>query len=196
MLWLIVLVSILSIASKFIIRINKKHVFNPTNFGICATILLTNEAWISPGQWGSKGVWWFVIGILGFIVLTKAKRLDTALAFLLSFTGLMAYRILVFQHWPVDFLGHLFTSGSLLLFTFFMITDPASTPSHRIARIIWAVGIGALAFYLQAYLWINGAPIWALFLLSPLTPLLDFLFRAERWTWTSTNLSHQVSSTN
>jgi drug/metabolite transporter (DMT)-like permease len=64
-----------------------------------------------------------------------------------------------------------------------MITDPASTPSHKIVRILWAFSVGLLAFYLQAYHWVNGSPLWALFLLSPLTPVLDYFFKGERWTW-------------
>src|SRR4029078_13463117 len=59
------LASFLSIAEKFVLRINGKHFFNPTNFGICLTILLTHQAWISPGQWGNNAFLLLLIGILG-----------------------------------------------------------------------------------------------------------------------------------
>jgi Na+-transporting NADH:ubiquinone oxidoreductase subunit NqrB len=187
--WIIIIAAFLSIASKGIFRVKGKHFFNPVNFGICATILLSHQGWISPGQWGSAGYWWFLIGMLGFIVITSAHRMETAFAFLATYALLFGYRILVFQEWPADFFYHQFTNGALLLFTFFMITDPASTPSHKKARIVWAMAVGALAYYLQAYLWVTASPIWALFFLSPLTPAIDYFFKAEKFNWKQTSTS-------
>ncbi|MBL7924233.1 MAG: RnfABCDGE type electron transport complex subunit D [Bacteroidia bacterium] len=191
----ILLATFLSIASKFVFRINGKHFFNPANFGICATILLTGKGWISPGQWGSEGLWLFLVGILGFLVVSRAQRLDLALSFIVGFGGAMLVRMVFWQHWPLDALLHLFTSGSLLLFTFFMITDPASTPAHKTVRICWAFAAGLLAFYLQAYQWINASPLWALFFLSPLSPLLDHFFKGEKFRWTRPEVLSQHLST-
>lgn len=182
----IALAALIAIGSKFILRTQNKHYFNPANIGICLAILLTSKGWISPGQWGSEGVWLFLVGILGFMVVTKAKRLELALFFFLAYGGAMAWRVLVWQNWPADALLHTFSNGALLLFTFFMITDPVSTPAHRIVRVFWAAGTGLLAFWLQAYQWVNGSPLWALFIFSFLTPLLDRLFPAERFQWNST----------
>jgi Na+-transporting NADH:ubiquinone oxidoreductase subunit NqrB len=173
----------LSIGSKYIFRINGKHIFNPTNFGIITTILLTGDAWITPGQWGSSALLLFFIGALGFSVLLTVKRLDIALTFLLTFCGLNYIRQVLYLGWQSDFFLHTFSSGTLLLFTFFMITDPVSTPSSKTARIIWAGLIGIIAFWLQTKFFLTGAPVWALFLLSPLTPLLDHLFKGERFQW-------------
>src|ERR1043165_1538400 len=49
----LLLAAVLAIVSKFVLRIHGKHVFNPTNFAIVALIAVTNDAWVSPGQWGS-----------------------------------------------------------------------------------------------------------------------------------------------
>lgn len=192
-LWVIALAAFLTVASKFFFRSDNRHFFNPANFGICAAILLTGHGWISPGQWGSEGLWLFLVGILGFLVVTRANRLDLAISFIAGFGGSMIIRMLVWQQWPVDAVIHLFTSGSLLLFTFFMITDPVSTPANKTVRIIWAFSIGLLAFYLQAYKWVNGSPLWALFILSPLTPLLNYLFKGERFSWFTTPSARPVT---
>ncbi len=181
--WAVILAAVLTIASKFIFRIKGKHFYNPANFGICATILISGRAWISPGQWGSEGLWLFLVGVLGVLVVTRARRMELALSFALAYGGCFAIRMLLWQNWPSDALSHLFTNGSLLLFTFFMITDPASTPAHKTIRIIWAALTGVLAFYMQAYLWINASPLWALFILSPLTPVMDHFFKGEKWNW-------------
>lgn len=178
-----IIAGVLSIGSKYIFRINGKHVFNPTNFGIIATILLTGEAWITPGQWGSNGMLLFIIGSLGFSVLLTVKRLDIALTFLITFCGLNYLRQVTYLGWQEDFFLHTFTSGTLLLFTFFMITDPVSTPSNKTARILWAFLTGVLAYWLQTKLFITGSPVWALFFLSPLTPLLDYIFKGEKFQW-------------
>ncbi|HYV93409.1 MAG TPA: RnfABCDGE type electron transport complex subunit D [Chitinophagales bacterium] len=190
--FVIVLASVLTISSKFIFRFpffplgrskGAKHFFNPTNFGIIVTILLTHNAWISPGQWGSNGLLVFSIGLLGLVVLLRVKRLDTAIAFLFTFCSLSFIRSVVVLGWQPDFFLHQFTSGTLLLFSFFMITDPVSTPSHPYARIAWATLVGLLAFFLGTYEFVNGAPLWALFFLSPLTILLDKIFVHSKFQW-------------
>jgi Na+-transporting NADH:ubiquinone oxidoreductase subunit NqrB len=178
-----VVASALSIGSKYIFRINGKHIFNPTNFGIILTILLTKEAWITPGQWGSNGMLLFFIGSLGFSVLLTVKRLDIALTFLITFCGLNFLRQVIYLGWETDFFFHTFTSGTLLLFTFFMITDPVSSPSSKTARVIWALLTGVLAYWLQTKFFVTGAPVWALFFLSLLTPVLDSIFKGERFQW-------------
>ncbi|MDY6940034.1 MAG: Na+-transporting NADH:ubiquinone oxidoreductase, subunit NqrB, partial [Cyanobacteriota bacterium] len=53
----------LAIASKFLFRIRGKHFFNPANFGIIAALLLTSDAWVSPGQWGTD--WWYLLLFAG-----------------------------------------------------------------------------------------------------------------------------------
>ncbi len=190
-----VLAGILTITGKFVFtdrplaifrkneKIRSKHFFNPTNFGIIATIFLTHNAWISPGQWGTNGFLVFAIGSLGLVVLLRVKRLDTALAFLLTFCALNFIRSVIILGWHADFFLHQFTSGTLLLFTFFMITDPVSTPSNPYARICWAALIGILAFYLSSYQFMNGAPLYALFFLSPLTILIDKFFIHSKFSW-------------
>ena len=51
--WLLVLTTVVTIASKFVLRFRGKHIFNPTNFGIVALMLATGQVWVSPGQWGN-----------------------------------------------------------------------------------------------------------------------------------------------
>lgn len=177
------LAGVLSISGKFIFRFNKKHVFNPTNFGIIITMLLSGSAWISPGQWGNNGLQVFSIGILGLVVLLRVKRLDTAFAFLITFCVLSFIRSVIVVGWQADVFIHQFTSGTLLLFTFFMITDPVSTPAHKTARIIWACLVGLLAFYLSAYEFVNGAPLWALFFIAPITIFFDKIFLHSKFSW-------------
>lgn len=182
-LWVLGLAAFLAISSKFLIRVGDKHLFNPANFGIIAAILLTGGAWVSPGQWGNEVILLFLIGASGLIVLLKVGRLDTSIAFLASFGGLLFLQNVLYKGWPLDHLLHSLTTGTLLLFAFFMITDPKTTPNAPKARILWAASIGAITFFMTAWFDVYDAPIWALFFISPLTVLLDRWFKHTRFEW-------------
>jgi Na+-transporting NADH:ubiquinone oxidoreductase subunit NqrB len=180
---LAVLASFIAIGSKFILKYNGKHIFNPANIGIIATILITKNAWISPGQWGSNIILLFVIGALGFLVIKKVKRIDIALAFILTYGGLLFLRNIYFLHWPIDFWQQQMTNGTLMLFTFFMITDPMTSPNHRIPRIVFSIIMAVIAFYLSTFKFFYSAPIWVLFFMSPLTMFFDHFFKERKFEW-------------
>lgn len=179
-----VIAGILTISSKFIIQFDRKHIFNPVNFGIVMTVMLTGDAWVSPGQWGSSFTTLFFVGAAGLMVLLKCGRIDISLAFIGSYFGLEFVRSVLWLGWPIDHFGHMVTNGAILLFTFFMITDPMTTPNHKWARIAWAVIVGILTFTLNHIFILNsGAPIWALFIISPLTLVFDKFFKAQKFSW-------------
>ena len=180
--------AMVSILSKYIIRINGKHIFNPSALGIIAAVYLTGNAWISPGQWGSNAVILFAVLCLGFIVTTRVQKLDVSIAFLVVFGGLLFYRQILFLGWPMDFFIQSISTGSLLLFSFFMITDPKTTPNHKIARIIWCVAIASISYYLATFKFMNGAPILVLVMAQPIVPLLDILFKAKKFEWRPNNI--------
>ncbi|NNC94304.1 MAG: Na+-transporting NADH:ubiquinone oxidoreductase, subunit NqrB [Chitinophagales bacterium] len=179
-----VIAAVITIASKFLIRYNNKHIFNPANFGIIATILLTGDAWLSPGQWGNSMLLLFIIGITGFAVLFRVGRIDTSIAFISTFFALEFMQNVIYKGWPLDYVLHEFSSGTLLLFTFFMITDPKTTPNSSKARIIWSVMIALLAFFLTNWFYVHAAPVWALVISAPVTALLDKVFIHQKFSWT------------
>ena len=187
----VVLASCLAIASKFICRWEGKHFFNPANFGIIAALLLTNDAWVSPGQWGTD--WWYLLLFLGTgsIVLKRVGRWDTSATFFLVYTLLELIRNF-WLGWNFDVVQHHLMSGSLLLFALFMLTDPRSIPNATISRLIWSVSIAILAFVLQHQLYLQTSIFWALFILSPLTIWLDRVWQAPRFNWSSSSLAKLV----
>jgi hypothetical protein len=182
------LASFLTVASKYVFRFDKKHIFNPSAFGIIATIYFTNNAWLSPGQWGSNAVIFFFVVTLGTIVVTRVQKLDVSLAFLVTFAGLLYWRQVYILGWPMDYFVHSISTGSLLLFTFFMISDPKTSPNHSLARIIWAVLLAFVSFYLTVFKWKNNTPVWVLIIVAPLVPLLDKIFKAKLFEWKSSVL--------
>ena len=172
----------LAIASKFFLKTDAKHFFNPANFGIIAALTLTHNAWVSPGQWG-EDVWYALIFLgAGGLVLKRVGRWDTTVAFLSSYALLEALRNL-YLGWTWDVWAHRMMSGSLLVFALFMITDPRSIPNARPARLLWAIAIALLTFILRNEFFLPTAPFWALFALAPATALLDRFWLAERFEW-------------
>jgi Na+-translocating ferredoxin:NAD+ oxidoreductase RnfD subunit len=177
------LAAFLTVTSKYIFRINKKHIFNPSAFGIVAAIYFTGQAWLNPGQWGSGTVILFGVITLGTIVVTRVQKLDISFAFLITFVGLLYWRQVYVLGWPMDHFLHSVSTGSLLLFTFFMISDPRTSPNHPVARMIWAVLIAAVAFYLAAFKWKYNTLIWVLVAAAPLVPLFDKIFKSKTFEW-------------
>jgi Na+-transporting NADH:ubiquinone oxidoreductase subunit NqrB len=183
-LWVHPLAAALAMSSKFVLRIGDKHVFNPASFGVIIATVALPGAWISPGQWGHDVALaaWFVM--LGGLVTQRARRWDIAWAFLAVWLGLCALRVTVLgQPWPV--FVHQLDSGALLLFAFFMISDPMTIPNRREMRIAYAVLVAVLAFGWQYALFRPNALVWALFIASPLVPLIDRLRPGARFAWRS-----------
>jgi Na+-transporting NADH:ubiquinone oxidoreductase subunit NqrB len=180
--WMMVLAGLAAIGSKFLLRWQGKHLFNPANVGIVAALLFTHGAWISPGQWGAG---WWLVGLFlgaGTLVLKQVGHWETTAMFLGSYAALEAARN-AYLGWTWDVWGHRLMSGSLLLFALFMISDPKTTPNHPIARLLWALLVAVITFVLRNVWFINTAMIWALFAASLLVPLFDAVFAAERFVW-------------
>lgn len=177
-----ILAGFLAISSKFLFRHHQKHFFNPANFGIIAAITLTNDAWVSPGQWGTD--WWYLLLFLGLggVVLKQVGRWDTSIAFILIYGALEAGRN-AWLGWSWDVWQHQFMSGSLLLFALFMLTDPRSIPNSQTGRLLWSMAIAFSTFILQDYFYLSTAIFWSLFIISPLTILLDLVWHAPRFNW-------------
>jgi Na+-transporting NADH:ubiquinone oxidoreductase subunit NqrB len=171
-----------AIWSKFLFRWDDKHFFNPANIGIVAAVTLTGDAWVSPGQWGED--WWYLLMFLGAgsLVLKKVGRWDTSVAFLASYAAMEAARS-IYLGWTWDVWAHKLMSGSLLMFALFMVTDPRSIPNAKSARIVWSVAIAGATFILRNYYFIPSAVFYALFLMSPLTLILDALWSAPQFSW-------------
>lgn len=189
----LILAGILAISSKFVLQFRHKHFFNPANFGIISALVLTQDAWVSPGQWGDD--WWYVLVFAGTggLLLKKIGRWDTTAAFFGTYTLLEAIRN-IWLGWTWDVFFHRLMSGSLLLFALFMITDPRSIPNARLSRLIWAMSIALLTFILRNQYFISAAVFWALFALAPLTLILDSIWSEPRFTWASVNLNSPLFS--
>jgi enediyne biosynthesis protein E5 len=173
--------AVLAIAGKFLIRVRGKHVFNPTNFALVA-LLLTGGVWVSPGQWGSAAFFGFLMACVGGIVVNRAARSDVTIAFAASYAALVFGRSLWLGE-PMTIPIHRLENGALLLFAFFMISDPRTTPDRRSGRVLFAVLVALGAAYVQFRLFRTNGLLWSLAVCSPLVPLIDRLLPAAAHRW-------------
>ena len=178
----LVLAAGVAIASKFFCRWQDKHFFNPANVGIMAALVLSGDAWISPGQWGTTG--WLIACFLatGSLVLGKVGRWETSVVFLAVYSTLEILRN-AWLGWDISVVLHHLGSGSLLVFALFMLSDPRSIPDGVAGRVLWATLIAGVTFIFEHSLYLPAAPFWALFCCAPLTLLCDRRWPAPRFFW-------------
>lgn len=182
--WIPVLAAFLTVASKFVLRWKNRHLFNPTNFALVCMILAFDSAWVSSGQWGSAAIYGLLIGGLGLIVLLRAKRSDITFAFLISYTLLLLGR----AAWLGDSLTipwHQLQNGAVLIFAFFMISDPKTTPDSRAGRVLLAVLVTLVAGYIQFGLYRPNGLLYALAGCCLLTPVINKGLPGQKYLWSN-----------
>ena len=174
--------AVIAIGSKFLVRVRGKHVFNPANAALVTLMLLSDQAWVSSGQWGSAAIGAFALSCLGFLVLTRARRAETTIAFLCVYGALLFGRALWLGD-PLTIPLHQLQNGALLIFAFFMISDPKTTPDAAAGRVLFAGIVAVAAFVIQFVYYIPNGPILALIICAPLVPVFDGLLKGVNYQW-------------
>ena len=152
--WPFLLAGIATVLGKQIIRIRGTHVFNPSNLGLLSVLALPwAHAHTTPAQWGSSWVTLFLVLNFGLFIIYKIRRLHLVAAVLSGFVVFGLLRSLLGFGTLNGVYGSVL-SGSLLLFAFFMITDPQTSPTTTRARVVFGVGVAGL----DAILRIFGVP--------------------------------------
>jgi hypothetical protein len=164
--WIFAGTAALALLSKYVIRFRGRHVFNPSNIGLVLCFLALGPERADPLAlwWGPMSTWLaLALAIIvagGFAILGRLRLLDIAIGFWLAFAAAAAVLAAsgheMTASWHVgpisgwDFWRVLVLSPEVLVFLFFMITDPKTIPEGRTARRAYAVGIGLLAVLLIA----------------------------------------------
>lgn len=138
--WKIVSASALAILSKYLIRFQKKHIFNPAAFGIFLVLILFGAS----TQW--KGTYlWYILLPFGLYFAYKFRKTEIIIGYAAVFLALFGAQA-VFQKAP---LGHIF--GYLSFFyIFIMVIEPKTTPVKQPAKLIFGALVSALIFILTS----------------------------------------------
>lgn len=171
----------IAVGSKFVFRVRGRHVFNPTNIAIVALLLLTDQVWISSGQWGSDALAVAALVAAAFWVLPRVRG-DLTIAFVSIWCALLFGR----AWWLGDPLAiplHQLSSGTLFVFAAFMLSDPRTIPNARAGRIIFA-GIVALSGYVGRFVFFEpDALLYSLAGSALLVPLIDRWLPGSKFRW-------------
>lgn len=189
------LVAGFSVLTKYVIRYRGLHVFNPSNLGLVVAFLIIGDRFIEPLDfwWAPSGFWmlsvYAVIIGAGIFITRRLELLEMAGAFWVFLAGglgvLAASGHCMTATWsPSQVCGARFwttlvTSPEVLVFLFFMITDPKTIPSGRRARVIFAASLAIASTLLIAPQTLEyGAKVGllgSLVMWSPLRGLFDRL---------------------
>ena len=171
-LWPFALCSMISVTSKYVIRVKGRHIWNPSNFGICAMLFLAPFT-VAPlsVQWGNNLWPMLAVWILGLFTLWRVKLLHIAGTYVASFFAFALLRSLLTDA-PVLAEVAPITGPMYQLYVFFMITDPRTTVSSTRGRMVVAFLI-ALVEAVMRLAEIIYAPFYALFLVGPVAMLIE-----------------------
>lgn len=177
--WPFALGSLLSITSKYALRFRNRHLWNPSNFGICALLFLAPEAVAHLSiQWGNHLWPMLVIWVLGSIIISRLKRFHICATYVISFIALAWVRTWITGD---AFLAELapLTGPMYQLFVFFMITDPKTTVSSRAGQMLVAFLVALVEAVLRLAHVVH-APFYALFMVGPIALFIELLMQQYR----------------
>lgn len=156
----------LALLSKYVIRYRGTHVFNPSNIGLVIAFLILGSSRVEPLDF-----WWsplnapmllaYAVILVGGLLITRRLRLlglaaSFWLALAVGLGVLAASGHCMVANWafaPVcgaDFWRVVMTSPEVMIFLFFMITDPKTVPAGQVGRVAFGIAVAATSALLMA----------------------------------------------
>jgi Na+-translocating ferredoxin:NAD+ oxidoreductase RnfD subunit len=156
----------LSLLSKYVIRYRGSHVFNPSNIGLVVAFVVLGTSRVEPLDfwWAPLNAWMFlayaVILSGGLLITRRLRLLGLAATFWLALAAgvgvLAGSGHCMTASWaftPVcgfDYWRAIITSPEVMIFLFFMITDPKTVPAGRVGRVAFGLLVAVASTLLMA----------------------------------------------
>ncbi|CAN5791523.1 hypothetical protein BH24ACI4_BH24ACI4_31200 [soil metagenome] len=177
--WPYALCSAISLTSKYVLRVDGRHIWNPSNFGIVAMLVLAADAVASLSvQWGNTLLPMVVVWCFGSVIIYTLGRFHITATYVLSFIALALLRAAVTGHpWTSEMAP--ITGPMYQLFIFFMITDPKTTVRPVWGQCLVAFLVAAVEAIFRLLQWVH-APYYALFLVGPTSLLVEMALARRR----------------
>jgi hypothetical protein len=171
-LWPYIFASLISIVSKYVLRLGGRHLWNPSNFGVSVVLFLAPATvTLLSIQWGNT-IWpMAIIWLLGFVIVWRVGRLHVSAAYVLAFFVFAFLRSAITGNpWQAAIAP--ITGPMYQLFIFFMITDPKTAVRTKRGQVIVVVLVAfvEMLFRLAEVIY---APFYALFLVGPAALLIE-----------------------
>jgi len=173
-LWPYFFTSFISILSKYVLRLKGRHIWNPTNFGVSAMVLLAPATvTVLSIQWGNAVAPMAVIWVLGAVIVWRVGRAH------ISATYVAAFFVFSFVRSALTGIPWLATVAPITgpmyqLFIFFMITDPKTTVRSKKWQCVVVVLV-AFVEMLMRLAELVYAPFYALFVVGSIAMVVEIL---------------------
>jgi hypothetical protein len=164
--WIFAVTGAVAVAARYLLRVGGRPLLNPSNVALVGCFVVLGTERVNP-----LDLWWApmspamvvayaVLAVGGVSVTWRTGMWPASVAFFATFAAMngavartghcMVARwnlgpVCDAHYWRV-----LTTSPEILLFGFFMITDPRTTPRGRVARVVHGSLVGVLAAGLAA----------------------------------------------
>jgi Na+-translocating ferredoxin:NAD+ oxidoreductase RnfD subunit len=161
--WVIVLASLSAILSKYLIRFNNKHLFNPAAFGIFLCIFIFG----ADTQWKGTFLWYILVPI-GLYFSYKIRKLELIAGYLLTALGAFGIQAIFNKVALANIFGYL-----NYFYIFIMLIEPKTTPIKPLAKLIFGIAIALLVFILIQLQVKFDAELAALLILNLFVPFLN-----------------------
>jgi Na+-translocating ferredoxin:NAD+ oxidoreductase RnfD subunit len=177
--WPFALCSLISITSKYVLRVKGRHIWNPSNFGVSAILFLAGDVAASLSiQWGNFLAPMLVIWGLGAAIIWRLRRFHITGTYVVSFIAFAFLRAwMTGSPWQSEVSP--ITGPEYQLFIFFMITDPKTTVRSGTGQCIVAFSVALVEMLLRLNQVIY-APFYALFLVGPAALLIEMWIQSRR----------------
>jgi enediyne biosynthesis protein E5 len=186
--WPFALCSAIAITSKYVLRVRGRHLWNPSNFGICVMLFLAYDTVASLSvQWGNTLWPMLIVWVLGSVIIYRLRRFHICVSYVISFVICSLIRSVVTGHpWLAEVAP--ITGPMYQLFVFFMITDPKTT----VHSFKGQCAVAGLVAVMEAILRLNQvvhAPYYALFIVGPAANLIELALTRRKLANTPTSSS-------
>jgi len=178
-LWPYFLTSLISITSKYVLRVKGRHLWNPTNFGVSAVVFLAPAAvTVLSIQWGNVIAPMAIIWVLGSVIVWRVGRAHISATYVASFLLFSFVRSAVTGTPWLAAVAPI-TGPMYQLFIFFMVTDPKTTVRSRLGQcvVVFLVAFVEMLLRLREILY---APFYALFIVGPIAMLIQIWLDSRR----------------
>lgn len=179
--WPYAVCSIVSITSKYVLRVKGRHIWNPSNFGISVMLFLAAETVGALSiQWGNYLLPMVVIWVLGSVIIWRLRRFHISGIYVASFLVFAMLRsYLTGSPWQAEVAP--ITGPMYQLFIFFMITDPKTTVRSKAGQCITVFCVALVEMILRLNQ-VVYAPFYALFFVGPTAMLIEIWLESRRST--------------
>jgi len=176
--WPYALCAAIAITSKYVVRVQNRHIFNPSNFAICVILFLAAQQVTTLSiQWGNNLGAMAVIWCLGSAIIWRLKRFHICATYVVSFLIFALLRAWIVGDPVLSEISPI-TGPEYQLFIFFMITDPRTTVRSRTGQCIVVFLVAAVEMVLRLHANIY-APLYALFLVGPPALLVEMWWKTQ-----------------